>query len=389
MKHSNQTGVRRVLMISNIFALSLLPMVGYATPRARQKAAQPGWQFDIQQRTITTSELTIENFCSDAHLFRVKNNPGYVSFDPPAGVIQVGPKTIERIKVMFDATRLENKTYRFNLRVVCEDCKNRKTCDVRDHKVVVAMRVTPSASQGPSRQTVDSSSFALVFSEFFEMLARLRQQPWAREESNARRLQSITASVNQLKEKSEASAAPATNEYLESLRMNLAALSTIVLDKRTAAIQLARPGSGFHLVKSVVTQRPPEHGNTNRGVRGTYPPAKKLPPGPSKLLEVVDQDTKIKAEHAVKSAGGWADLVKVSVVTRKDNKIVNGLEVWSVPLLWENVPEERERFAAMTSPSEKSLAPGSYIIGIKQRQGERQRIGGDGSSHQQIELRAP
>ena len=109
-------------------------------------------------------------------------------------------------------------------------------------------------------------------------------------------------------------------------------------------------------------------------------------PNTSKVLEVVNQDLKIKTEHSAKSTGEWAELIQVFVFTKKENNVMNGFEVWSVPFLWEDAPDKRERFSTTSSPSEKALAPGLYKLGIKEREGVQQRIGGDGNSHQQVDL---
>lgn len=392
-RQSNQTCRARWLVIFFLLAGDALFLTNFPYPAAAQRKAAPArLQIEVQQGGINRATLELENKCSEPHKFRVEKKAKYIRFERPADSILVGPHSKEQVGLVFDAAGLETKEYRETLHITCRDCKKGRGCQVEDHEVTVEMRVTRPANEEPPKRRVETSRFAALFGEFLEILAQLKQEIGSGDNEKARFLESITRSVNQLKEKSEASSGPAPADYLTSLQMNLDALKGLRKvasgsEKRVRIrdAKLAHAAPDSYLVKWFINQTPPKRGNTNQTNPGPSV-SKGKPAKPSKVLEVVDPDMKIKAEHSARTTGGWADLVQVSVVTMKQNKIVNGYEVWSVPYLWANTPEMRERFSTTTSPSEKALPPGLYQIGIKNHEGEQQRIGGDGSPHQQVDL---
>lgn len=379
----------RWLTIVFLLGSNILFSVDYPGLAAAQQKTTV-MQIHVQQGATGRATLELENHCSEPHKFRVEKKAKHIRFDRPADSILVRPNSKEEIGLVLDAAGLEPKEYRDKLHVSCRDCKKGRGCRIEDHEVPVVMIVTrPSSEAGKGR--VEASRFTALFAEFIEILAQLKQETGAGDSERARLLDGIALSVNQLKEKSEASSAPSPAAYLTSLQMNLDALkglrkSASGSEKRVSLIrdaELARAASDSFMVKRFINQNPPKRARSNQT---TGPSSKGKPAKPYKALEVVKQDLNIKAEYSAKTTGGWAELVQVSVVTKRQNKVVNGYEVWSVPLLWEDTPEKRERFSTTSSPSEKALPPGSYKIGIRDDNGVQQRIGGDGSPHQQVDL---
>lgn len=108
-----------------------------------------------------------------------------------------------------------------------------------------------------------------------------------------------------------------------------------------------------------------------------------------KVLQSVADDLRIKAAHCVKSEGGWATLINAIVTTKKDGKVVTEHEVWFVQLGWADAPERWERFPKLSSPTEKSLAPGIYMMRVKNGESTPIEIGGDGKNQQGVDLIAP
>ena len=369
-RQSDQACNGRSPMFVFLFGLCILFPVKYGSPAAAQrKTTVADIRIEVQQGAIGRTSFGLENSCSEPHKFRVEKKAKYIRFDGPADSILVRPNSKEQIRLMLDATGLETKEYWETLHVKCRDCKKGRGCQLKDHDVTIEMRVTRPSSEEHGKRRVETSRFAALFAEFIEVLAQLKQETGVGDSESARLLESITRSVNQLKEKSEASSAPAPADYLTSLQMNLDALKG-----------LRKGASGSVKRVSLIPDAELVH---------TAPDSfavKRFIAKPSNVLEVSNQDLKIKAEHSAKTTGGWAELVQVSVLTKRQDKVVNGYEVWSVPLFWADIPERRERFSTTSSPSEKALAPGAYKIGIRDHDGVQQRIGGDGSPHQQVDL---
>ena len=394
MKRSSNQICNGRIAIAGVLVLSLFFLMIHPVRSASQVAGDNVMRQQLPQGTIAGRDLSVRNTCAQVHLFAVYDHPDFVRFEPPSGTVSVGPNSTNPIKLVFDATRMQAGDYAFVLTVACLDCVTGPACHMLDGKVSVEIKITASRSQRQSAQSVNASVLASLFARFFETLARLAHEPWAADKKHARLLESITNSVTRLKKKSEAGAAIPPEQYLQSLRINLDFLKSLLTTVRGSekpgfTFERARLETVSYLAASAAAEVSSESGGAASQKSRPSPGRKKLPRELSKGLEVVDKDFKIKAEHADSTSGEWPDMVEVSVVTKKNNKVVNGHEVWSVAELWENSPELRERFSTFTSPSVKALAPGAYLIGIKERNGERQQIGGDGRSHQQVDLRAP
>jgi hypothetical protein len=104
--------------------------------------AVAGWQFDIEEGQTNRSKVSIDNTCSEPHLFRIKSNMKYLHFEEPTDAILIGGNSTKQIGVVFDATGLKSKVYRDKVVVECRDCKKGRGCHVYRHELAVEMSVT-------------------------------------------------------------------------------------------------------------------------------------------------------------------------------------------------------------------------------------------------------
>jgi hypothetical protein len=393
---SNQACNGKRLMILNLLDLSILFLVSCPSLLAAQKAPT------VMRATVETGKTTrkafsITNDCREEHHFRIKSKVKFIRFEQPTDAILIGPHSTREIGVEFSATGLASKVYLDEFSVECRDCKKGRGCVIERSRINVEMTVTKPAPQKPTPgERVPWSRFAAVFSEFSETLSQLERETWARDKNIARLIKSIRHSTDRLKAKCGPNPAPGPKDYLESLQMNLNALkdlrkSATGTGKKMSRIQDARlvhTGLPSYLVKTVLTQKTTRPADTTpaRSFRGTSPPKASLPRSAQEVLDVVDRDMQTKAEHSAKTTEECCGLVKVSVFTKQGNTLVHGREVWCVPEFWMEYPDKWSRFLTLSSPSEKSLAPGHYKMGINNREGQLLEIGGDGETHKRVDL---
>jgi hypothetical protein len=104
------------------------------------------------------------------------------------------------------------------------------------------------------------------------------------------------------------------------------------------------------------------------------------------LLKDVAEDMRIKAGHCTHN--GWASLVTVTVVTKKNVEKVEGYEVAYVPSGWASDPRQWLDFPKL-STALKDLPPGLYMMRIKGCEPKRVEIDGNGANKQEVELKVP
>jgi hypothetical protein len=112
------------------------------------------------------------------------------------------------------------------------------------------------------------------------------------------------------------------------------------------------------------------------------------------LLQTVDLDLQVKADHCRQSASGLGRTVQVSVRTRHDGAETPGYEVWFVQKGYYGTKSAYDRFRKQSSPTEeRGLAPGGYAFWVqKARQGSEPttiRLGGHGENRAEVDLEAP
>jgi hypothetical protein len=76
-------------------------------------------------------------------------------------------------------------------------------------------------------------------------------------------------------------------------------------------------------------------------------------------------DLKNKAEAAKNNPARPFDLIRVTVRTTHEVRVVNGCEVYYVPQAWKNTPDRFRHFDKLSSPTEQLLPPGYYILWSK------------------------
>src|SRR5262249_27725998 len=104
-------------------------------------------------------------------------------------------------------------------------------------------------------------------------------------------------------------------------------------------------------------------------------------------LQDVAKDMRIKEDACGRL--GWDQLLFVSVVTKKDNAIVDGHEIWYVPKAWAKDPSKWLRFTRLSSPATQSLPPGNYKLRVNKGEEVVVPIGGEPRIEWVIELKAP
>lgn len=112
------------------------------------------------------------------------------------------------------------------------------------------------------------------------------------------------------------------------------------------------------------------------------------------LLQTVDLDLQVKADHCRQSASGLGRTVEVSVRTRHDGTETPGYEVWFVQKGFYGTKSAYDRFRKQSSPTEgRGLAPGGYAFWtLKARQTSEPttiRLGGHGESRADVDLEVP
>lgn len=112
------------------------------------------------------------------------------------------------------------------------------------------------------------------------------------------------------------------------------------------------------------------------------------------LLQTVDLDLQVKADHCRQSASGLGRTVQVSVRTRHDGAETPGYEVWFVQKGYYGTKSAYDRFRKQSSPTEgRGLAPGGYAFWTqKARQASEPttiRLGGHGETQADVDLEVP
>jgi len=104
------------------------------------------------------------------------------------------------------------------------------------------------------------------------------------------------------------------------------------------------------------------------------------------LLKSVVQDLRIKATHCQRN--GWASLITVTVLTKKDGYVREGYEVSYVDKGWASDPSKWLAFPKL-STAFKDLPPGIYMIRVKGLEAISIEIDGNGTTKQEVELKVP
>jgi len=224
---------------------------------------------------------------------------------------------------------------------------NRGQPSLSNNRQLIAIgQQTSTTTQAPPMAVVKWLDYASVLDELSGSVSRLKVK--------AGKNQQLGALLEQMKTHSDflseqwqnacCVATPAT--YLESLEQNVS------------------------LLKNVLDNKTPEN-------------------EVSPLLQIVEQDLRIKAAHCKLSPKGWDALVVVSVNARKGSEKVDGLEVWFVPKGWVKVQSKWKRFAKVTCGTSEPLAPGVYMMWLKGMEPVPIDIGGNGTETKEVDLLVP
>src|SRR3954471_11214322 len=143
-------------MMRTIITLSLLVVVALSCltsqplqPNEASAAApdsQAGWRVQIEEGQTTRSTLTINNRCSEPHLFRVESKVKALSFEQLTDSVLIAPASNKQLGARFDATGLKPKLYKGKVVVTCLDCKKTMCTQDRD-EVSVELTVTKPAKR--------------------------------------------------------------------------------------------------------------------------------------------------------------------------------------------------------------------------------------------------
>src|SRR2546423_5768360 len=95
---------------------------------------------------VKLSTIMINNQCPGPHIFRVKSDIKYVSFEQPPNPVLVGAGSRKELRVIFDTTGLTSRLYSDKLSVECLDCKQGQGCTPKNNPVAIEMTVTKSVT---------------------------------------------------------------------------------------------------------------------------------------------------------------------------------------------------------------------------------------------------
>lgn len=129
-----------------ILALSFLLLVSSLKLSVAQKASRAGWRVEVEEGKSTRSTLTINNRCSEPHLFRIKNSVKYLRFEQPTESVLIAASSNKRLGARFDAAGLKSKVYRSKVVVECLDCKKESKCTQDRDEVPIELTVIKSAT---------------------------------------------------------------------------------------------------------------------------------------------------------------------------------------------------------------------------------------------------
>lgn len=117
-------------------------------------------------------------------------------------------------------------------------------------------------------------------------------------------------------------------------------------------------------------------------------------PHDEQMLSGAVRSLKVKARHAAASQTDWAELVQMTVNTKKKNgESVQHLEVWYCPSGWADDFPHWKRFNNLSTPTTEALAPGDYVVCAGRPDTVLQRtpmtVGGDGQPRDSFDLIVP
>lgn len=108
------------------------------------------------------------------------------------------------------------------------------------------------------------------------------------------------------------------------------------------------------------------------------------------ICKSISTDMKLKEQY-VRATSSFS--IKAKVHTKKGTAEVSGCQVWYVPAGWAYEVRRHRKFDRVSSPTEKPLPPGMYVMWAKleDKEGERQyvAIGEDNRDLVVLDLKAP
>lgn len=108
---------------------------------AGASAVQAGWRVQLEEGQTTRATLTINNRCSEPHLFRIESKLKGLSFEQPTNSVLIAAASSKQLGARFDATGLKSKVHTGKVVVECLDCKKSRCTQDRD-EVKVELTVT-------------------------------------------------------------------------------------------------------------------------------------------------------------------------------------------------------------------------------------------------------
>jgi hypothetical protein len=113
---------------------------------------------------------------------------------------------------------------------------------------------------------------------------------------------------------------------------------------------------------------------------------RQLTPSEFTLLGYIVEDLEVKADHCRKSAKGWAELVEVTVNTKKNGTPSANHTIWYCERGWANMTTHWLRFANVSTPTKAKLPPGVFLVRADATPSCPMTVGGDGKPVMQFDL---